>query len=262
MTTSVRREISYDGGEHSRCVGDVFLPDGVAKAIPVLLIHGGGWKALAKESFEFMVPFFREAGHPIYNINYRMLGDAPWPACGEDCLTAGRFLLAGGLADQGIPAPEKILVCGASAGGHLAMMTGLGLPRRNVGAIFSLAGPSRIDWVAVTRDPLGMHENFFADFFGREVMPDGPEVREASPSLMAGKAPPRLFCLHSKNDTLVPLAHSEAAKSAWEAGGGVAEITVMDGDGPLHGFWIDGDREGMLRPEVGEYVHRSLAHLL
>lgn len=259
---TVSREIPYDGGGHPLCVGDVFLPEGGARGIPVLLIHGGGWKGLDKESFEFMAPFFLGAGHPVFNINYRLLGDAPWPACEDDCVTAGKFLLAGGLAPHGLPAPEKILICGASAGGHLAMMTGLRLPRENVEAIFSMAGPSRIDWVAANRDPLGLSDNFFLQFFGSELAPDAPEVRRASPALRDEKNPPRLFCLHSKNDLLVPLAQSEAAKSAWESGGGTAEITVIDGHGDLHGFWINNDREGALRPEVGEFVHQSLAKLL
>jgi len=262
MPAPVSREISYSGGNPSRCAGDLFLPEGVAGKWPVLLIHGGGWKGLSKESFEFMVPFFLEGGHPVFNINYRLLGEAPWPACGDDCVKAGEFLLAGGLTAHGLSAPEKILVCGASAGGHLAMMTGLRLPREKVVGILSMAGPSRIDWVATNRDPLGMSENFFLEFFGRAFPLDAPEVRLASPALREEQNPPRLFCLHSKNDLLVPLAQSEAAQSAWEAGGGRAEITVIDGHGDLHGFWIANDRDGVLRPEVKEFVQHSLTQLL
>jgi acetyl esterase len=258
--TPTQREIPYDAGSHPLCAGDLFLP-GDRRGAPVLLIHGGGWKGLNKESFAFMVPFFLAAGHPVFNINYRLLGDAPWPACGDDGLAAGKFLLAGGLAPCGLPAPEKILICGASAGGHLAMMTGLRLPRESVQAVFSLAGPSRLDWVAATRDPLGLSENFFSQFFGRDLSADAPEVREASPALRGEKNPPRLFCLHSRNDELVPLAQSEEALASWRAGGGRAELTVIDGDGNLHGFWIDNDREGALRAEVGEWVHDCLSKL-
>lgn len=259
--TSPQREIAYANGKHPRCVGDLFLPGGETPGAPVLLIHGGGWKGLTKESFEFMVPFFLEAGHPVFNINYRLLGDAPWPACGDDCVAAGKFLLEGGLAARGLPGPEKILICGASAGGHLAMMTGLRLPREKVRAMFSLAGPSRIDWVAETKDPLGLHEGFLRQFFGRDLSADAPEVRRASPALRAEKNPPRLFCLHSRNDELVPLAQSEEALAAWTAGGGTAGLTVMDGEGNLHGFWINNDREGELRPEVGEWVRHALSKL-
>jgi dipeptidyl aminopeptidase/acylaminoacyl peptidase len=130
-----------------------------------------------------------------------------------------------------------------------------------VQAVFSLAGPSRLDWVAATRDPLGLSENFFSQFFGRDLSADAPEVREASPALRGEKNPPRLFCLHSRNDELVPLAQSEEALASWRAGGGRAELTVIDGDGNLHGFWIDNDREGALRAEVGEWVHDCLSKL-
>ena len=257
---SMQRDISYASRAGEWGVGDVFLPAGEVTGCPVLLIHGGGWRALAKESFEFMLPFFLGAGRPVFNINYRLLGTAPWPACGDDCLEAGRFVLDGGLAELGVPATDKILICGASAGGHLAMMTGLRLPRENVEAIVSMAGPSRLDWLAENRDPIGMHENFFPDFFGQPVALDSAVARDASPALRGEKEPPPLYCIHSSNDRLVPLQHSEEARKAWQAGGGRAELTILDGDGELHGFWVADDRD-RLRPEVGEFIKHVLNQL-
>lgn len=242
-------------------MGDLFQPAGPRRGELVLLIHGGGWKGLAKESFEFMLPFFLEAGRPVFNINYRLLGNAPWPACGDDCVAAGHFILDGGLALYGVPQPEKLLICGASAGGHLAMMTGLRLPSEKVEAILSLAGPCRIDWVAQNKDPLGLHEDFLTQFFGCPVALDSADVRRASPALLGTKNPPPLFCLHSRNDVLVPVAHATEARAVWQAAGSRAEVTLIDGHGDLHGFWIDGDREGVLRPEVGQFVHETLVKL-
>lgn len=228
----------------------------------MLLIHGGGWKGLAKEDFEFMLPFFLADRRAVFNINYRLLGEAPWPACGDDCLAAGKFLLGGGLANRGLENPRRLVVCGASAGGHLAMMTGLRLPRERVRGILSMAGPSRLDWVATNDDPLGMNHKFFAQFFGSELPLDDPDVAAASPALREESNPPPLFCLHSRNDALVPPSHSEAALSAWQASGSQAELTLIDGRGNLHGFWLDADfSPGTLRPEVGQWVHRALSQL-
>ena len=257
----IQREISFSGSAGESGVGDLFLPAGKATGCPVLLIHSGGWKELDKGNIEFMVPFFVQAGRPVFNINYRLLGTAPWPACGEDCVAAAQFVLDGGLASRGLPAPEKIIICGASAGGHLAMMTGLSLPRERVEAIISLAGPSRLDWIASHRDPLGMHVNFLENFFGLAVLPDSPELRAASPAFRAEKNPPRLFCLHSSNDQVTPPVHAREAKVAWEAQGGRADITMIDGHGDLHGFWIDNALGGGLRPEVGEFVGNALSQL-
>ena len=141
------------------------------------------------------------------------------------------------------------------------MMTGLCLPRERVEAIISMAGPSRLDWIASHRDPLGMHENFLKGLFGRPVSPDSPEVRAASPAFRVEKDPPRLFCLHSSNDCLTPPAHAREAKAAWEAQGGRADITMIDGHGALHGFWIDNALGGGLRPEVGEFVGNVISQL-
>lgn len=249
-------DLPYVDGRPS-AVGDLFLPEALS-GTPVLLIHGGGWKALAKEDFAFMVPFFLRAGRPVFNINYRLLGEAFWPACGEDCRAAAEFILSGGLESEGLQAPEKIIICGASAGGHLAMATGLGLPHLRVAAILSMAGPSRIDWVANNQDPLGMYDGFLEGFFGTAIAPEAALVRKASPALMVPPNPPRLFCLHSRNDRLVPPEQSAEACRAWSEAGGQAEVSLIDGDGDLHGFWIANERE-RLRPEVGEWVDRCLS---
>jgi len=256
---TIRQDIPYRDGGGWRTTGDLFLPKGGFAGDPVILIHGGGWRGLDKTSIEFALPFFLEAGHPVFNINYRLTVDAPWPACGDDCLAAAHFVLSGGLEESGVPLAQQLVICGASAGGHLAMMTGLRLPRENVRGIVSLAGPSRLDWIANHDDPLGMREGFLQKFFGRDIAPEAAEVAEASPALRREKCPPPLFCLHSTNDDLVPLAHAEEALNAWRVGGGRATLRTLDGHGNLHGFWVDSDRSpGTLRPEVGTFIREIL----
>lgn len=255
----ITREIPYAMRSGASAVGDLFLPAGDHQGSTLLLIHGGGWKALAKEQVEFLLPFFLERGHPVFNVNYRLTGETPWPGCGDDCREAGRFLLSGALTDLGLSPTGGLIVCGTSAGGHLAMMTGLRLPRETVRGILSLAGPSRIDWLATNEDPLGMHADFLRSFFGRDVALDGPEIHGASPALCVATDPPPLHCLHSRNDLLVPRSHSESAVAAWRARGGDAEMTTFDGLGNLHGFWTDTERPpGTPRPEVGEFIRRTL----
>ena len=250
----VVREIAYARNGACRATGDLFIPEQPRSAVPVLLIHGGGWNAASKEFFEFMLPIFALAGRPVFNINYRYLSQARWPACLEDALAAARFVLEGGLSHEGLPTPSRLLICGASAGGHLAMMTGLGLPGACVEGIVSMAGPSRLDWLAQYRDPLGMHNGFLPRFFGREVLPNGPEVAAASPALCVKgrrEAPPALYCLHSTRDLLCPARYSEEAVRVWKEAGGEAMAHYFEGEGDFHGFWVNSDRESdILQPEV------------
>lgn len=253
----VIRNVSYRPQGGSRGQGDVFLPPGKPMGAPVLLIHGGGWNALAKESIEFLQPFFIAKGRPVFSINYRLLDEAPWPACGEDCLAAAHYLLEGHLAPHGIPARPKITICGASAGAHLALMTALKLSHEKVEAVIALAPPCRLDWVAMNRDPLGLHEEFSGRFFGKPVALNGREMREASPAFQVQSPLPPLYCLHSRNDQLVPIRHGEEMTRLWSENGGYAGMTVFDGDGHLHGFWID-DNRAHLRPEVGSFINSAL----
>jgi len=253
-------QIAY--GPEDRQAGDLFLPEEIADHLPVLLIHGGGWDALSKEAVEPVARLFQGEGHPVFSINYRLLRQAPWPACGDDCLAAARFLQEGRLASQGLPAPAELLIAGASAGGHLAMMTGLRLPRERVRGILSLAGPSR--WnprddpaTAVTRKP-GLLEAFF----GGPVELDSPRVKAASPIDCVPENPPQLICVQSKNDRLVPPSHSEVAVAAWQARDGEAEARYFDGPGDLHGFWIGEEIESrQLVPEFAETLRGALAAL-
>ena len=108
----------------------------------MLLIHGGGWNALTKESLEPIARLAVSESRAVFSINYRLLDHAPWPACGSNCASAARFVLAGSLAPHDLPRAHlrKLLVVGASAGGHLAMMTGLALGAR--------ASPASCRWLA------------------------------------------------------------------------------------------------------------------
>lgn len=256
-----RRDIPY-AAAHGRQAGDLFLPARpIPGASPVLLVHGGGWSSMSKESLSPMARLAAGVGRYVFNINYRLLPHAPWPACRDDCVSAARFVLAGGLRAHGLPAQVggKLLVVGASAGGHLAMMTGLALGARACSGIVSLAGPSRVDPRGDVSASAICAPDFHRRFFGKTEPPAAAELRSAAPSaLVTGDAPP-LHVLHSKNDRLVLPVHSEEALAAWRAAGVAASVDWFNGPGDLHGFWDSDDlatRE--LVPVLAALVRRVL----
>jgi len=254
------RDIPYGPGD--RQIGDLLLPAGPAEGPPVLLIHGGSWGGMSKEAVESIAESFQANGHAVYSINYRLIPGSPWPACGDDCLAAGHFLLNGGLAENGLPAPADLLVCGASAGGHLAMMTGLRLPRERVRGILSLAGPSRWDPRDDTEDSVVRKPGLIEAFFGGPVEIGSPQVKAASPIDCVPKNPPPLICIHSTNDRLVPPSHSEAAATAWQAAGAPAGVRTFAGPGPYHGFWArEGEEWRELVPEFETLLTGALKDL-
>ncbi len=247
--TECIREIPYAPEHGWRGVGDLYLPAGGAKGQPAaLVIHGGGWNAMDKHGLAGIAELVSECGYAAFNINYRLLDNAPWPACGDDCLKAARFVL-----EAGHPAMERIdrrrlLVIGASAGGHLAMMTGLRLDSDHVRGIVSIAGPSDLtrrfafpgeESAAFARRFLGEHQETARDAL----------LAEASPLEWVRPNAPPLLCVHSSNDELVPLEQSKWIVDAYRNAGAQAQLFLFDGPGRQHGIWIDGTDPGRLRAE-------------
>lgn len=194
-----------------------------------------------KEAMHCLARLLQARGRPVYCINYRRLPEAPWPACTDDCTDAAHFMLDGGLAAYGLPATGQVIVCGASAGGHLAMMTGLALGCERCPGIISLAGPSRVERKDDVSSSAICVEGFFERFFGTPEEPSAALLASASPSALVTRNAPPLWCIHSHNDRLVLPTHSEEAASAWRQAGIQAAIEYFDGIGQLHGFWTNDD---------------------
>jgi len=124
-------------------IGDLYLPEGWTAETPlVLTIHGGGWNALDRYSLSGVAEFFaRDLGMAAFNIEYRLVGQTNfWPCCGEDCVSAAKFLLGADFAAKYGLKPKRIWICGASAGGHLALWTALSLPPSHVAGAISISG--------------------------------------------------------------------------------------------------------------------------
>src|SRR3954471_3753807 len=90
----------------------------------VIFIHGGGWVQGTKEgsAVRGVLPYIA-MGYSVVNVEYRLANVSLAPAAIEDCRRALRW---GGAPAQGYnPAASRIVVAGESAGGHLALTTGM-----------------------------------------------------------------------------------------------------------------------------------------
>ena len=91
----------------------------------ILIIHGGGWSAGSKNDMVYRALMIDYAlkGYVVCNMNYRLVQEAPMPACIEDVRCAIRWMKANA-QELGID-PQRIGTYGHSAGGHLSLMAGL-----------------------------------------------------------------------------------------------------------------------------------------
>jgi acetyl esterase/lipase len=100
---------------------DLYRP-GDTSAVPVVIwIHGGGWVAGSKEEVLLATLPYMEMGFAVINVEYRLAKISPAPAAVEDCLCVLHWL--GRHADEYHLDLNKVVISGASAGGHLALTT-------------------------------------------------------------------------------------------------------------------------------------------
>lgn len=89
----------------------------------VLLLHGGGWRAGDRAAMLPIADDLARRGHVAASASYRLVDEAPWPAPLEDTKCAVRWMRTHA-ADIGVD-PDRIVIAGGSAGGHLAALVAL-----------------------------------------------------------------------------------------------------------------------------------------
>src|SRR5215203_3958705 len=121
--------IKYSTANNTDLKLDLYLPKNRAAAVPVLMLfHGGGWVGGEKERNVFQLLPYLSMGWAVLNVEYRLAGNSPAPAAVEDCRCALRWVFY--QAKQYNFDTSKIVLTGGSAGGHLALMTGM-LPEKS-----------------------------------------------------------------------------------------------------------------------------------
>jgi acetyl esterase/lipase len=97
---------------------DLFVPDSGPGLKPaVVIVHGGGWLKGDKTKFRALAIALAARGYVTAAIEYRLGGEAKFPAAIHDCNAAVRWLRAH--ADEHGVDSRRIGAVGGSAGGHL-----------------------------------------------------------------------------------------------------------------------------------------------
>ena len=103
---------------------DIYQPRGLKAPSPtVMYFHGGGWTNGAKEGAAFSLLPYLQMGYTVVNVEYRLTDVAPAPAAVEDARCALRWIYRN--AKPYNFDTTKIVTTGNSAGGHLALTTGM-----------------------------------------------------------------------------------------------------------------------------------------
>lgn len=126
-TTAIARkmfDIAYAHCSPSQRL-DIYWPAAGNGPFPVIMaIHGGAFMGGDKRDVQ-LAPMLAglQRGYAVVSINYRLSGEAKFPALVHDVKAAVRWVRAN--AVQFLFDPARIAVWGGSAGGYLALMAGV-----------------------------------------------------------------------------------------------------------------------------------------
>ncbi len=179
----------------------------------VIFFHGGGWVDRPREvELFFLLPYLK-MGFSVVNVGYRLAAQSLAPAAVADCGYALRWVMRN--AQQYNFDMEKIIVSGFSAGGHLAMMTGM----LSAAAGFDSYCPGDeelkvaaiVNWYGIT-DVKDLLEGANVQGYALEWMgnqSDRQEIAErVSPINYVHSQLPPIFTVHGDADLSVPYNHA------------------------------------------------------
>ena len=178
--------------------------DGKGKKPTLLYIHGGGWVAGSKDERVLNVLPYVYRDWVVISINYRLAKDAKAPAAVDDCLIALEWIYAN--ADKYDIDTDRIVVSGGSAGGHLALLTGMlregdqlcggKLKVENTRKIAAI-----VNWYGVTDFTINPHP---LEWFGEDI-DLGEYVRSLSPINYVRQGGAPVLTIHGSEDYTVPV---------------------------------------------------------
>jgi acetyl esterase/lipase len=242
------RNIPYLARPTARQNFDLYLPKSKSdQPFPLIFwIHGGAWMMGIKEwdNVKYLVRY----GYAIASIDYRISPEAPFPAQIQDCNAALNFVLSHA-TNYGIN-PNRFVVGGGSAGGHLALLLGLAREEQSFGAdpsikplaILDFFGPAdfnrmKDDLETIhSKEGLKLFRDAGSKLLGVPVEQSSAKAKLASPITYVSASSPPVLILQGGKDDLVPAAQSRRLHDALDRAGVKNQLILVDAaghDGPL-----------------------------
>jgi acetyl esterase/lipase len=226
---------------------DVYLPNSGTGPFPVILsIHGGAF-AMGDKADGQLAPMLAglDRGYAVVSANYRLSGEATFPAAIDDVKAAVRFLRAN--AAKYDLDTDRIVAWGGSAGGNLAALLGTS------GAVAALSDPSLgnasqsdkvqavIDWFGpiaflqmdpefrASRAGLANHDEASSpesQYLGAALPTVPGKVRAANPTTYISTDDPPFLIEHGEMDANVPVQQSQRFAKALSKVLGADKVTL------------------------------------
>ncbi|WGW11902.1 alpha/beta hydrolase [Saxibacter everestensis] len=248
-TVRVDRDIVFARPGDADLLLDLYRPARTSRPVPVVLwLHGGGWFTGDRTLAPDLARRVAATGLAMASVEYRLSGQALFPAQLHDVRSAIRYLRQH--AEKYGLDPRLIGVWGASAGGHLAALAGLTGHLDVLPGEENTLGSAAVQAVAESYAPVDLIAGVEA---AQEALPGtdaaaSPEARllgghpadrpdaagQANPLTWVSAAAPPFQISHGTGDVLVSHRQSERLHAALVAAGVPSELYLLDGY--RHGF--------------------------
>ncbi|RJQ74687.1 alpha/beta hydrolase [Pseudonocardiaceae bacterium YIM PH 21723] len=220
----------------------------------VIYIHGGAWAVGSLDGYPLpmpwgdiqrVIPELRERGYAVASLDYRLSGEAQWPAQIFDVKAGVRYLRANA-ATLNVD-PDRFAAWGDSAGGHLSAMLGTTADRpelegdegspgvsSRVRAVADWFGPTDIGTMSAG-GPVNwlMHGHIKAPeaaLLGCTPKSCPEKARLASPSNYVSSDDAPFLFQHGRCDHVVPFAQSVKLEAQLRSAGVATEFHAYNTD--------------------------------
>ncbi|EOW9408888.1 alpha/beta hydrolase fold domain-containing protein [Vibrio cholerae] len=193
---------------------------------PLLIwVHGGAWKRGSKDDIPTKNPLLLSSvlqqGYALAAVNYRLSGEATFPAPVQDINDAVNFLYDNAL--QFHIKADKVVMMGRSAGGHLAGLMGTtnthsnltfyAKPKYQVKAVVSFFGPTDLLVLANKGGKETSKQSSVSRFLGDTPSAIPQIAKQASSTSYVNERTPPFIQFHGTVDKQVPLEQSQLLKA-------------------------------------------------
>lgn len=236
------KDLLYVPNGTARQTLDLYVPSEGTGPWPVIVwVHGGGWQNGSKEQCLPLRAGFVDKGYAVASVNYRLSGDAVFPAQIEDCKAAIRWLRAHA-AEYRLDGAH-FAGWGGSAGGHLVALLGTSGDVKEFDRGENLEQSSRVQVVCDFFGPSDLAVMVGTPGYERHALADSPESKliggiptqvpekaaAASPVTYVSPDDPPFLIVHGEKDPVVPADQSVRLQAALEKAGVKSQLIVIPG---------------------------------
>lgn len=221
---------------------DLYLAPVAETPHPLIVwVHGGAWRAGSKS--DVPIQALVERGFSIASVDYRLSPVARFPAQVHDIKAAIRYLRAN--AEKHHFDPQRFVIAGSSAGGHLAALVGVSNGHKelegqvgdhlavssDVQAIVSFFGASNLETILSQSTPHGLSVRVPALQLLLGGQPtEQPELAQlASPITHVDDRDPPLLLIHGDQDPQMPINQSHELDGAYQRVKRTCQFEVIHG---------------------------------